>query len=105
MAWLPRLSWNCGMALVELPVKRYELVDMFHASQSEIKVTAHYQGNYFDTQKLIAAVSAGVVPDVVNLKLQRGTFAAAGQLVNLEEYIDEDYDLMTSSQVCWPMDT
>ena len=72
-----------------------ELVDMFNASQSEIKVTAHYQGNYFDTQqKLIAAVSAGVVPDVVNLEVTAVVpFAVAGQLVNLEEYIDEDYDL------------
>jgi len=72
------------------------LVDEFNASQSEIKVTATFQGTYDEsTSKYLAALRGGDLPDIVQVvdwETQR--VMDSGSTVKVQDCIDaEKYDM------------
>lgn len=69
-----------------------EIVDEFNASQDRIYVNALNQGSYTEAgTKLQAALSAGEAPVIAQMEIGNlGLFADAGQLVNLQTYVDAD---------------
>lgn len=86
--------WHCmGSSNGELI---QELTDSFNESQDKIFVKAVHQGSYTEAStKLQAALSAGEAPVVAQMEIgSLGLFADAGQLVNLQKYVDaESFDL------------
>jgi len=69
-----------------------ELTDKFNQSQNEIYVKAIHQGSYTDANiKFQAAVSAGETPVVAQMEIGNiGVFAEAGQLFDMQEYVETD---------------
>ena len=86
--------WHCmGASNGELI---QEMTDAFNESQDEIVVKAVHQGSYTDAStKMQAALSAGEAPVVAQMEIgSLGVFADAGQLVDLQPYVEEDeFDL------------
>lgn len=74
-----------------------ELVARFNASQDKVIVESQFQGTYAEIlQKLLAALAAGEVPDVVLLDSPFVTlFARDGVLVDLDQFVkkDKNFDL------------
>ncbi|MBM7632994.1 ABC transporter substrate-binding protein [Geomicrobium sediminis] len=68
------------------------LVEEFNASQDEIVVNAHYQGDYADLHSQTqASVAAGNAPHVtLNEIASMGAFAEAGMTEDLTPYIEND---------------
>lgn len=79
------LSGNNGEAVKQL-------VDKYNLSQSDIKVDAVFQGDYYENAaKLQAALVAGNQPDMIMLEVALvGQFVAANTLVDLEKYFTKD---------------
>lgn len=69
-----------------------ELVARFNESQDDVIVEAQFQGAYAELlQKLLAAMAAGEVPDVVLLDSPFvALFAKDGALVELDRFVDSD---------------
>lgn len=70
--------------------KIQSMVDEFNKSQNEVKVTATYQGNYYDNHaKVMSAIAAGNQPDVTMVEIASvASFANAGALEDLKPYVD-----------------
>lgn len=69
-----------------------ELVARFNASQDNVVVESQFQGAYADIlQKLLAALAAGELPDVVLLDSPFvALFAKDGALENLDQFVGKD---------------
>lgn len=69
-----------------------ELVDRFHAEQSDIRVTAEFGGGYGDlSQKIASALEAGSPPNVaVGYESDAVRYNTSGQLLDLKEFVDDD---------------
>ena len=69
-----------------------DLVARFNESQNEVEVEAQFQGAYAELlQKLLAALAAGDLPDLVLLDSPFVTlFAKDGALVNLDPFVKKD---------------
>ena len=69
-----------------------DLVAKFNASQDKVIVESQFQGEYADLlQKLLAALAAGEVPDVVLLDSPFvALFAKDGALVDLDDFVKND---------------
>lgn len=69
-----------------------ELVASFNASQDKVIVEAQFQGAYAELlQKLLAALAAGDLPDLVLLDSPFvALFAKDGALVNLDQFVKKD---------------
>jgi len=69
-----------------------EIVARFNASQDKVIVESQFQGAYADIlQKLLAALAAGEVPDIVLLDSPfTALFAKDGALVSLDEFVKKD---------------
>lgn len=69
-----------------------ELVARFNASQDDVIVEAQFQGAYAELlQKLLAALAAGELPDLVLLDSPFvALFAKDGALVNLDQFVKND---------------
>jgi sn-glycerol 3-phosphate transport system substrate-binding protein len=69
-----------------------ELVARFNASQDKVIVESQFQGAYAEIlQKLLAALAAGELPDVVLLDSPFvALFAKDGALVSLDQFVEKD---------------
>lgn len=70
--------------------KIQSMVEEFNKSQNEVKVTATYQGNYYENHaKVLAAIAAGNQPDVTMVEIASvASFANAGALEELKPYAE-----------------
>lgn len=67
-----------------------KLVEDFNQSQSEVKVNASFQGNYYENHaKVLSAIAAGNQPDVTMVEVASiASFANSGALENLTPFIE-----------------
>lgn len=66
-----------------------KMVNRFNASQTEVKVKASYQGDYYENHaKVMAAIAAGNPPDVTMIEIASiPAFASSGALQDLTPYV------------------
>ena len=86
--------WHCmGSSNGELI---QQITDSFNESQDKIFVKAVHQGSYTDAgTKMQAALAAGEAPVLAQMEIgMLGIFADADQLVDLQNFVDEEnYDM------------